>query len=324
MATAPYALEYDGIELCGLSLAGEESYVVLPQLNVAFDFGRAPHEVVATEHVFLTHGHMDHAAGAAYYCAQRMFIDNPPGHIYAPEPLIEPLRKLLRVWGEIDGAEPPAHLHAAVPGVDLEVRRDLIVRPFEVSHLCRGRDGRRFAALGFTLIEVRRKLKVEYQGLLGPQIVALKSKGVEITHRVELPLVTYCGDTGVGPFLDLDFVRTSKILLLECTFIEAEHRERARAGNHIHMQDLRDVYPRLANERIVLMHLTRRTMLSEARKALRETLGEAALGRVSFLAEHRRRKHAAPPPTAPPAPSMQAAAPNAPADESTAKPAAPV
>jgi ribonuclease Z len=294
MSTAPYFFEHDGLELCGHSLAGEESYVVLPQLNVAFDFGRAPREVVATEHVFLTHGHMDHAAGVAYYCSQRMFIDNPPGHVYAPEPLIEPLRRLLRVWADIDGTEPPAHLHAAIPGVDLEVRRDLIVRPFEVSHTCRGRDGRRFLALGFTLIEVRRKLKDEFQGLMGPQIVALKGQGIEVTRRVELPLVTYCGDTGVGPFLDLDFVRTSKILLLECTFIEAEHRERARAGNHIHVQDLREVYPKLANERIVLTHLTRRTMLSEARKALREVLGEEALGRVSFLAEHRRRKRPTP------------------------------
>jgi len=52
---------------------GEETVVALPTLDVCFDVGKAPDQVLAINHVLLTHGHMDHAAGIAYYCSQRIF-----------------------------------------------------------------------------------------------------------------------------------------------------------------------------------------------------------------------------------------------------------
>jgi ribonuclease BN (tRNA processing enzyme) len=132
--------------LGGYSLAGEETCFAAPELNLGFDIGRAPREMLAVDHIFLSHGHMDHAAGVAYYFSQRMFIDNAPGNLYAAEPLIEPFRELLRLWGEIDGNEPAANLHAIIPGEDIDVRRGLIVRPFEVRHACRTRNRQRFNA----------------------------------------------------------------------------------------------------------------------------------------------------------------------------------
>jgi len=277
------------LRLLGFSAAGEETYIVAPELNLAFDVGRGQREVLAVDHVFLTHGHMDHAAGIAYYFSQRMFIDNPPGHLYAPELLLAPIQRLLRVWGEIDGHEPPAHIHPAVPGTDITLRRDLVVRPFEVNHPCRRHRRDTVHALGYAAIEVRRKLKDEHQGLTGPQIVELKNQGVEITRRIEIPLVAYCGDTAPGDFLDLEFVRQAKVLLLDCTFLEPEHRERARAGYHLHVSDLREVLPRLNNERIVLMHLSRRTALTKARDYLERELGPEVDERLCFFMDFRRR-----------------------------------
>lgn len=280
---------FEGIRVLGSSLAGEESFVVVPELNLAFDVGRGAREVVGVDHVLLTHGHMDHAAGIAYYFAQRMFLDNEPGNLYLPKPLVEPARRLLRIWADIDGHEPPANVHAAIPGQDIELRRDLIVRPFLVNHPCRRHDRSRVDGLGYAAIEVRRKLKDEYRELTGPQLVELKRKGVEITRRVELPLVAYCGDTAPGDFLDLDCVRNARILLLECTFADPEHVERARAGNHVHVTDLRGILPRVNNPRIVLTHLSRRTPLSEARTLLRRELGAEADERVTFLMDARQR-----------------------------------
>ena len=171
-----FEFTHDGIRVLGYSGAGEETWFALPELNVGFDFGRSPRDLLPIDHVFLSHGHTDHVAGFAYYFSQRMFIDNAPGHAYAPGPLVEPLEELLRLWGDIDGHVPPGHIHALQDGVDVEVRRDLIVRPFEVCHACRSR-GQRFQAFGFSVMEVRRKLKDEYHGLHGPQIVELKERG---------------------------------------------------------------------------------------------------------------------------------------------------
>jgi ribonuclease Z len=289
---------HDDLRLLGTTLAGEQTCIIAPELNLAFDIGQTDREALGVDHIFLSHGHMDHAAGVAYYFSQRMFIDNRPGHLYAPAALINPIRDLLRVWAAIDGNEPPAHLHAAIPGVDIPLRKDLIVRPFEVNHPCRRRDRGTISALGYTAIEVRQKLIPEYQGLTGPQLVELKKQGVTITQRLEIPVVAYCGDTAAGEFFALEHVRRAKVLLLECTFVEPDHKDRARAGYHLHISDLRQILPRLENERIVLIHLSRRTALSDARKALAHELGEEAASRVSFFMEHRRPRSRRP--TAPP------------------------
>ncbi len=286
---------HDDVHLLGFSRAGEESFVIAPELNLAFDVGRCDIELLGVDHVCLSHGHMDHAAGLAYYFSQRMFIDNAPGHIYAPAPLVEPIQRLLRLWADIDGHEPPANIHAAEPDMDIQLRRNLIVRPFRVNHPCRRHDRSTVHALGFTAIEVRKKILDEYRELTGPQIVELKKQGVEITRRVEIPLVTYCGDTAVGDFLKRDHVRNSKVLLLECTFIEPDHRARARAGYHIHIDDLADVLPRLNNEHILLTHVSRRTALSAARAALKRRVPPEIADRVSFFMTHRRKRRPAPP-----------------------------
>ena len=290
MSLPPAEFVYDRLRIQGCSLAGEESFFVVPELNLAFDVGCSPREVIAVDHVFLSHGHMDHAAGLAYYFAQRMFVDNAPGNLYLAPELVAPAQKLLRVWADIDGHEPPANIHAVIPGEDVTIRRDLIVRPFTVNHPCRRHDRSVVEGLGFAAIEVRRKLKPEYEGLTGPQIVELKKKGVEVTRRIEIPLVTYCGDTGPGDFLDLEYVCRAKVLLLECTFVEADHFDRARAGGHMHIRDLVENLPRLHNERILLTHLSRRTLLSEARRILKRELGDLTDERVTFLMDSRYRK----------------------------------
>ncbi len=303
MSPPPAEFVHGDLRILGSSLAGEETYLVMPELNLAFDLGRAPRTALAVDHIFLTHGHMDHAAGIAYYFSQREFLGNQPGHLYAPEPLVEPIRRLLRVWADIDGHEPPANIHPASAGTDIALRRDLVVRPFTVRHPCHRHDRSVVQTLGFAAIEVRQKLFDEYKSLAGPQLVELKRQGVPITRRVEIPLVAYCGDTAAGEFLDLEYVRQAKVLILELTFVEPDHRDRARAGNHLHVSDLRDILPRLGNERILLTHLSRRTALSAARDALRKELAGVLDERVSFLHEHRPARRPRPanegPPTGP-------------------------
>ncbi|QOJ15743.1 MAG: hypothetical protein HRU75_14335 [Planctomycetia bacterium] len=289
MATPIAEFEHEGIRLVGSSLAGEETFVVAPELNIAFDVGRAQQELLAVDNVFLSHGHMDHAAGVAYYFSQRMFIDNQPGVVFAPEPLVDPLQRLMRLWAEIDGHEPAANIVAAVPDRDIPLRRDLVVRPFAVNHPCRRQGRPTVQALGFVAIEVRQKLKPEFVGLEGPQLIELKNRGEEITRTLELPLIAYCGDTAIGPWLDREDVRKARVLLLECTFVEPDHIDRARAGYHLHVRDLREIVPKLANERILLTHLSRRTALRDARAILCEQLGEEMAARLSFFMEFRRR-----------------------------------
>lgn len=258
-----------------ISLAGEETMIALPELNVCFDFGRAPRPIIGIDTVCLSHGHMDHSAGIAYYCSQRAFLGSPPGTIVLPRELVPLVRDLLAVWARIEGKPSAVNLIGLAAGQEHVLRKGLLVRTFPVNH-----GG---PCLGYTVIEVRNKLKPEYADHTGPMLVELKKKGVQIEYRLEVPLVAYCGDTAVGEFFDLDHVRNSKVIILDCTFFDPEHVVRARAGRHMHVQDLPEALDRLRNRHVVLSHLSRRTFIRDAKKILRETVGENDLERLTFL-----------------------------------------
>lgn len=269
-----------GFSIRGYSVAGEETVIAVPELNLCFDVGRAPAEIISIDHVFLSHGHMDHAAGLAYYFSQRNFVGNAPGCVLAPKHLVEPIRDLLKVWSRIEGHPSPAKIVGMDGGDRFGLRKGLVAEAFNVNH--------RAAALGYAILDVRHKLKAEFQGKSGPELVALKREGVVIENVVEVPLMAYCGDTAEGAFLDADIVRRAKILFLECSFFEADHVRRAREGYHMHVRDVARILPRLENEHVVLHHGSRRTSLRDAKATLAKMAPAEALDRVTFLMDRRR------------------------------------
>ena len=268
-------LSLGDLTVAGYSVAGEETVILVPELDVCFDIGKCPREALTANHVLLSHGHMDHVAGLPYYFAQRDFQGMATGTVLVPANLVEPLEDLMRAWGRVEGHVPPHRFVGMADGDEYEIRRDLIVRAFPTRHV-RG-------ALGFSVIEVRRKLKSQFLGLTGREIVALKEKGVEISDRKEYPKVAYLGDTCAENYSDLPHVSDAGVLLLECTFFDDDHTARARAGKHIHVADLPTVLTGMNNEHIVLVHVTRRTNMAQARKILRATLEKDVFDRITFL-----------------------------------------
>ncbi len=269
-----------GVRLLGYSVAGEETVIAAPELNVCFDVGKAPSEILAIDHVLLSHGHMDHSAGIAYYFSQRNFVGNNGGTVIVPPSLVDPLRDLMRVWGRIEGHVSPANIIGLEPGNKFQVRRGLDVHAFAPNH---GVD-----SLGFCVVDVRHKLKPEYSDRTGPELAALKKQGVKIEYDVEVPLVAFCGDTAKGDWLNQEFVRAARVLILECTFFEADHVKRARAGYHMHVKDVARLLPQMKNDHILLAHVSRRTSIREAKKMLAKMVDEETMSRVKFLMDGRR------------------------------------
>lgn len=283
-----------GLLLCGYSVAGEEAVIALPELDVCFDVGRAPREMISINNVCLSHGHMDHAAGIAYYFSQRGFVGLPAGQVIVHRGLAQPLQRLMDVWSDIERNPSSFKINGVQHLEEVELRRDLFVRAFTTNHTD--------TSLGFSLIERRHKLKPELVGKTGPELVALKKQGIAIEDRTEIVLATYTGDTALGRFLDLEFVQRSQVLLIECTFFDDDHESRARAGRHIHVEDVPKICAAVPHGQIVLTHVTRRTDMRVAKRVLFETLRPDDRDRVCFLMD--RPPRVAPCPTAAPARAM--------------------
>ena len=257
-------IKIDDLEIIGYSVAGEETVVAVPQLDVCFDVGKAPDQIIPINNVLLTHGHMDHAAGIAYYLSQRNFCGIAAGTILAPANLLGPIKEIVAAWVRLDGNQIPAKLVGVKPGDEYQIKPNLFARVFPTKH-CKG-------SVGYSVIEKRKKLKGEYIGLKSQQIVELKKQGVEIDYPVEIPIVTYFGDTQYADFSQLQYIVESKILIAECTFYEGEHSGRAEAGKHMHIDEFVRLLKKLNNEHIVITHTTQRTPMREIRKILKEAL----------------------------------------------------
>jgi len=269
--------ELAGVKLVGFSLGGEESVVAAPEYNVCFDVGRAPREIIAIDNVCISHGHMDHAAGVAYYLSQRNFLELAPGRVIVHVSLAQAFQRLMAVWADIEGQHSPGQIIGVEHLEEVPIRRGLLVRAFSVNH--------HGGAIGFSLIEVRHKLKEEFHGKTGPELVDLKRQGIVIEERNEVSMLTYTGDTALGRFLDLPFVRNTRALLIECTFFDREHRTRAVSGRHIHVDDLPKVLEAVPSAQIMLTHMSRRTDLATARRVLQRVVKPSDLDRVQFLME---------------------------------------
>jgi len=268
-------IKIDEMDIIGYSVAGEETVVAMPQLDVCFDVGKAPDQIIPINNVLLTHGHMDHAAGFAYYLSQRNFCGISAGTILAPDNLLPPIKQIVEAWSKLDGNKIPAKLVGVKPGDEYQIKPNLIARAFPTKH-SRG-------SVGFTVIEKRKKLKSEYIGLTGPQIVELKKQGIEIDYPLEFSIVTYLGDTQYIDFSQLDYIVNSKILIAECTFYEGEHTTRAKAGKHMHVDELATLLKNLNNEHIIITHTTQRTPMSEIRKILKKALPKDKYDKITIL-----------------------------------------
>ncbi len=274
-------IKIDELEIIGYSIGGEETVVAMPQLDVCFDIGKAPDQVIAINNVLLTHGHMDHAAGIAYYLSHRNFCGLPAGTVLAPENLIQPIQDIIRAWGRLDGSQVPANLVGVKPGDEYAIKPNLIARVFPTKH-CRG-------SVGFTVIEKRKKIKPEYAKLTGPQIVELKKQGVVIDTPLEIPIVSYLGDTQYVDFSQLKYIAESKILIAECTFYLDEHVERAEAGRHMHINELTKLLQSMQNEHIIITHTSQRTPLGEVRNQLKKELPAEIYKKLILLMDRKNR-----------------------------------
>lgn len=272
----PVELRFGELSLAGGSRAGDETWFRVHPPGLAFDVGRGPQALAGTGDLFLSHGHLDHALGVPYVLSQRTLHHAAPTRVFCPRPLAASLEQLIRAAEAMEQAAYRYELRPLAPGDRVEVGRDLAVEAFAVDHVV--------PTLGFHLIRTRRRLPAALAGLGPAELIALREQGIPTAESHDEQWLTYCGDTGAGVFELEPRLFASTILLLECTYLSAEHRDKGERYKHLDLGEIERRAASFQNQAVVLHHLSRRHKVAELRAEVDRRLPGLA-ERIHLLVE---------------------------------------
>ncbi|NOT30660.1 MAG: hypothetical protein HOP15_09465 [Planctomycetes bacterium] len=275
-------IELNGLELRALSVGGLETCHWLPRWRVAFDIGRCPLPVVDCRTVLFTHAHMDHLGGIAYHTATRALRKQPPPRYVVPHHCAADLARLFEVWRALDRSDMAHTLIPLGPGEEHRLENGLVARPFRSPHSA--------PCQGYGLWSKKEKLKPEFHGRSGPELAELRRAGVVLADTLETPEFVFTGDTLIEVLEQEAVVRTARVLVLECTFVDQRVSvAEARAKGHVHLDEIVARAELFQNEAILLTHFSARYRAHEIRSSLDAKLPPSLRARVTpLLGAHER------------------------------------
>lgn len=67
-------VDLEGYTIEGVSVGGNETCVIVPELKCAFDIGRCPSRAIQQNFVFITHAHLDHIVCSSTFVFFPFFV----------------------------------------------------------------------------------------------------------------------------------------------------------------------------------------------------------------------------------------------------------
>jgi len=247
---------WGNLRLVGGSRAGESTLILLPQLHLALDPGRAHRALPPMRTVVLSHGHLDHLGGLGYWASQRYLSSMPPATVIVPEPIVDEIRSLLASFARLEGGDPyQVTVIPAADGARYELRRDIDLVFFATDHWV--------PTLGTRIIWRKRRLRPDFAHLPEPEIARRRLAGEEVSEEVSREILSYCADSGPGLLDTRPELFDAEIVLVECSFFKPADRDRAARYGHTHLADLEPHLDRFKCRHLVLIHASRRHRLGE-------------------------------------------------------------
>ncbi|MDH5752853.1 MAG: MBL fold metallo-hydrolase [Deltaproteobacteria bacterium] len=267
------------------SIAALSTYAYVPEMNVAFDMGDCLMDAVPIQRVFISHGHGDHTRCLLRHVSLRRLLGMDPAEYYIPRETLEGFRAISAAWqkmeyhkGRKEHKEP--NFIPLDAGNEVTLNRQLVAQAFGVTHT--------MPSLGYTLFELRKKLKPEYHGTESLELARLRREGVEFEDEFRVPRLTFIGDSTIETLYRERHIGQSHILFLELTFLMEDERELARRRGHTHLDDLLEFLQQcpdaLQNEHIILKHFSMRYTRRQIFSILKARLPADFLARVHILA----------------------------------------
>lgn len=232
----------------GVSVGGVYTSIQVPELGVLFDAGISPRSFGAIDTILLSHGHADHiGALPALLGIRALHGKTKPPRVVMPAEIVGDLTTALAALTRLQRWPLEIEAIGMNPGDELALRPDLLVRAVRTYHPV--------PSLAYLLVRRVAKLRPDLHGLPGQDIAARRRAGEDINVFEERVEVAYATDTLISVLDHSPELLRARVLIMECTFLdERKSLEGARAGCHIHLDEVIERAATFENEHIVLMH----------------------------------------------------------------------
>lgn len=234
----------------GISLGGIYTSLAVPELGVLFDAGASPRSAAATDTILLSHGHADHIGALPALLGIRALSGKTrPPRVVMPAEIEADLTAALAALSRLQRFPLDIEPIGLRPGDEVALRGDLRVRAVRTFHPV--------PSLAYLLIRRVAKLRPELHGMTGPEIAELRRSGASVSDHEDRIELAYATDTLITVFDHAPELLSAGTLIMECTFLdERKSLAGARAGCHIHLDEVIDRAAQFTSPRVVLMHIS--------------------------------------------------------------------
>jgi ribonuclease Z len=216
----------------------------------------------------ITHGHSDHVLGLPGFIAARKFgkgATDKPLTIVFPEGSVgvQAVREYLgRAYADVVF---PLHWIAAIPGTSIALGKNKSIEAITVRHTSNE------VALGYRVVEMRKRLKPQFAALPQADIEAAAREGRRDDLLEEVRHVVFAHSGDAMP-IDAALVTDADVLVHDATFLNEPDR---REPIHATTEEALDVAKRANVKTLILYHLSVRYDRATALPALRSQVASS-------------------------------------------------
>jgi len=264
------------MKLEGLSVAGVETCIEVPEFRLVLDMGRCTRGAIHQPLVLLSHGHLDHMGAVAQHAARRAMMHMGESTYVVPKAVAKDVEELFNAAGRLDGQTIPRRVVPLEPGEAFPISKQRWVRPFETYH--------RVPSQGYTVWERRHHLRSEFHGLPGARLGELRKSGVSVDETQDIALLSFTGDTRIEVLERTPELQQTETLIMETTFLDDRvDVAGARSTGHIHLDEVLERAELLPRHEVVMSHFSARYGDEEVKRIVSQRLPDQLRGMVKLF-----------------------------------------